>query len=83
MSPARIDATGNQVTIWSQGFQQLTVWMGPDAKVDFDKPVKVWVNGRVVAVNRKVQPDLATLLEDCYQRGDRQRPFVAKLDVRP
>ena len=48
--------------------------------VDFDKPVTVRVNGHPLWSNRKVQPSLTTLLEDFYQRGDRRRLFVARID---
>ena len=47
--------------------------------IDFEKPVTVTVNGKIGWANRRVVPDLATVLEDFYIRGDRQRLFVAKL----
>jgi hypothetical protein len=31
-------------------------------------------------MNRKVVPNLATLLEDFYQRGDRQRLYWVKVE---
>jgi hypothetical protein len=51
--------------------------------IEFDKPVTLYLNSRPYWTKRKVTPSLGTLLEDFYQRGDRQRLFVAKLEVRP
>ena len=51
--------------------------------IDFDKPIVLRVNQAVVTRwnNQKVTPSLATLLEDFYQRGDRQRLYLARLDI--
>jgi predicted esterase len=59
--------------------QQLTVWLSRDM-IDFTRPLTVIINGRKVLLNRKVAPSVETLLEDLYERGDRQRLFWAKLD---
>ena len=77
-----INPASNQILVWERGFQSLTIWLGRDAKIDFDKPLKLQVNGPAL-FNRKVTPSLATLLEDYLQRGDRQRLFVARIDVKP
>ena len=37
--------TGNEVMVSTHGLKQLTVWLGRDMLIDFDKPVKVLVNG--------------------------------------
>jgi hypothetical protein len=50
--------------------------------VDFKQKVRVQVNLHKMSPV-SVQPSLETLLEDYYQRGDRERVFVAKLTVTP
>jgi hypothetical protein len=81
---ARIDPTTNEVNVHARGVKQLTVWFGRDAKgsamIDFDKPVLVRV-GLENKWNKKLTPSLATMLEDLYQRGDRQRLFLAKVSL--
>ncbi|HEV3262949.1 MAG TPA: hypothetical protein VG013_39300 [Gemmataceae bacterium] len=72
--------TGNEINVSAHGLKGLTVWLGRDMLIDFDKPVKVTVNG-TQRLNQRVQPSLATLLEDFYARGDRQRLFLARVDV--
>jgi hypothetical protein len=49
--------------------------------VDFSLPIRIkfnsddyWDNGR-----KPVKPNLSVLLEDLYERGDRQRPFFEKV----
>jgi len=69
---------GNQISVNVDGLKQLTIWLARDM-VDFDKSVSVRINGSAPAT-RKVQPNMSTLLEDFYRRGDRQRLFVARLD---
>jgi hypothetical protein len=32
-------------------------------------------------MNKKVDPSLPTLMQDFYNRGDRQRLFFAKVDI--
>jgi predicted esterase len=68
---------GNQISISLRGFKRVTVWLGP-GMVDFDKPVSIRANANFAWPNHRVKPSLETLLEDFYQRGDRQRLFWAK-----
>ena len=77
-----IDPQLNQIRINHRGFRQVSVWLARDAKVDFDKPLTVRVNG-AIRWQGKVKPNLATLLEDYYRRGDRERLFVARIDLKP
>jgi pimeloyl-ACP methyl ester carboxylesterase len=67
---------GNQVVVDTRGILRGTVWLARDA-VDFSKPVVIKVNGSA-SQPRTIKPNLATLLEDLYQRGDRQHLFLAK-----
>jgi predicted esterase len=55
---------------------ETTIWLGPDL-VDFEKTETFRLNGR----RTSIEPSLAVLLEDVRTRGDRQRPFWAKLEM--
>ena len=48
-----------------------------------DKPVTVNVNFKVRYNGEFVKPSLTTLLEDFYERGDRQRLYLARLELAP
>jgi dienelactone hydrolase len=74
-------APGNQINLNCHGFRRAVVWFGL-GMVDFEKPVTFFVNGGISRANRKITPSLAILLEDFYQRGDRQRLFVAKVEFK-
>jgi len=60
--------------------EQTTIWLGPDL-VDFSEPISITLNGRKISKARNLEPDLEVLLEDVRTRGDRLRPFWAKLEV--
>jgi acetyl esterase/lipase len=72
--------SGNQINISGHGYKAITVWLGP-GMIDFDKPVNIYVNVHLGFGNRKITPNVATLLEDFYERGDRQRLFYAKVEL--
>ena len=62
--------------------ERTTIWLGPDF-VNFDAPLKVSFNGRKLTLPEgSARPSLGVLLEDVRTRGDRQRPFWAKIEVR-
>jgi hypothetical protein len=73
----------NQINVTEKGLKQLTIWLGRDSQgremIDFTKPVTVRIDGREVMRGAKVPMNLGTMLEDLYQRGDRQQLFFAKL----
>lgn len=69
----------NQINAYVKGFRKATVWLGP-GMIDFSKPVTLYLNMQQRWINRPVTPSLATLLEDFYLRGDRQRLYWARLD---
>ncbi len=84
---ARIDTQNNRIYVNTSGLGQVTIWLGRNSKgedmIDFEKEVTVqhgltfwrpWGN-------RKVTPSLEGLLEDLYQRGDRQQLFLAKISL--
>ena len=76
---------GNNIHITSKGLNQVTVWLGKDAQgremIDFTKPVNVRWNGTLTLRNVKATPNLAVMLEDLYQRGDRQQMVMTKLEM--
>jgi hypothetical protein len=91
-SPATVTAVvrdNNSVYINARGVKAMRLWFGRlwDAQtgwrpmIDFTKPVKITVNGRAWGKERTVQPSLQIMLDDLYQRGDRQRMFLAYIDV--
>lgn len=85
VSAANLDARileGNQININVRGLKQLTVWFGLDmrGRIDFDQPLTVRLNGGVSWNKRRVTPSLQTMMEDFYQRGDRQRLVLARMD---
>jgi len=62
-----------------RNLKQVSVWLGRDM-VDFTKPVNINVNNVPRWINKEIKPHLATLMEDFYPRGDRQRLFFARVD---
>jgi pimeloyl-ACP methyl ester carboxylesterase len=83
---ARIDPETNHIYVRTSGLNQLSIWLSRTAKgesmIDFDKPVTVHLGVELSKwTNKKVTPNLALMLEDVYQRGDRQRLFLAKIDL--
>lgn len=75
----------NQINVQAKLVKQVTVWLGRDRAgqnmVDLDKPVRVYING-AQRMKREVRPSIETLLEDLYERCDRQRLFYARLDFK-
>jgi len=59
-----------------------TFWLSPDV-VNFEKPIRITLNGKKISGKRgSIKPELEVLLEDVRTRGDRQRPYWAKLEVK-
>jgi pimeloyl-ACP methyl ester carboxylesterase len=86
-------SVGNQLEkgvakIWNQAdlrvsgvnMKKLTFWITP-GMMDLSKPLLIRVNGNVVGKQRMITPSLETMLEELYRTGDRQRLFVAKIDL--
>jgi hypothetical protein len=82
---AKIDSSKNEIKISEQGMNEITIWLGRNAKgenmVDFEKPVNVFVNARSFGAKKTV-PNAAFLLEELFRQGDRQRLFFEKIVVR-
>jgi len=71
----------NQVNIRTSGLKQISFWITP-GMMDLAMPLSVRVNSREAGPMRKIEPNLGVLLEEVYQTGDRQRLYVAKVDVK-
>jgi pimeloyl-ACP methyl ester carboxylesterase len=71
---------GNSISIHARSVKQVTVWLAR-GMIDFDKPVSISINVRPSLNKRKLTPSLTTLLEDFYQRADRQRLYLVRVDL--
>ncbi|HEX3725552.1 MAG TPA: alpha/beta hydrolase fold domain-containing protein, partial [Pirellulales bacterium] len=60
------------------GAGKVTVWLAPEI-VDFNRPMKVTLNGNSIQKGSRVEADLGVLVEDVRTRADRQHPFWAKV----
>ena len=79
VTPMKLSArvnVGNTIHIRS-GADSNTIWLSPDF-VDFDKRVKVLVNGQR-KFNNFLRPDFSALLADFRIRGDRQKLYSVKM----
>jgi hypothetical protein len=70
---------GNTVTARTRGIKEFTLLLSPD-QFDFDKPVKVFANGRTV-FDAKIKKDLRTLLTWAALDNDRTMLFGAEVKV--
>ena len=70
----------NQADLRVSGVRKLTFWITP-GMMDLSKPLSIRVNGQEVGRQRVITPSLETMLEEVYRTGDRQRLFVAKIDL--
>jgi pimeloyl-ACP methyl ester carboxylesterase len=81
--PAKLYAKineGNAVQVNARGIKNATIWFG-QGMFDYSKPVKVTV-GEKKPLLKEVKPNLGVLMEDLYERGDRQRPYFDKLELK-
>jgi pimeloyl-ACP methyl ester carboxylesterase len=72
-------AEGNQIIVYVRGLNEVTIRLGRDM-IDFNKPLTVRINGKIHMANRKAVPSTATMLEELYADGDRERLVWAKLE---
>jgi hypothetical protein len=81
----RVDPVSNTVHLNTRGFGAGTIYVERDTEgntlIDFTKPVTVYANLRARFANRLVKPDLEVLLEELYERGDRQRLVLGKFEL--
>ena len=86
---AKIILDQGAISVETVGLSNVTVWLGRngagESMIDFDKPLTVrWNKDSKPSTplnKKKVTPNLETLLEDLANRGDRQRLFVAKVEL--
>jgi pimeloyl-ACP methyl ester carboxylesterase len=71
---------GNTVQVKAIGTRELTIWFGK-GMVDYTKPVKVQVTD-AKPLTKDITPQIPVLMEDLYERADRQRPYFAKVEVK-
>ena len=71
---------GNQINVRALGMKEVTVWFGK-GMLDYDKPVRLKVGDRKL-VTKTVKPQIGVLLEDLFDRADRQRPYFEKAEFR-
>src|SRR5205085_5061060 len=72
---------GNTVTATTRGVKEFTLLLSPD-QFDFEKSVKVVVNGRV-AFDGRVEKNVATLQKWAARDNDRTMLFAAALTIKP
>lgn len=80
--PATVQAkifSQNEIHLNVKGLSQLTIWLAP-GMIDFSNKVKVVLNSNKQSMVA-VQPNLETLLERFWHDGDRQRVFIARIDL--
>jgi poly(3-hydroxybutyrate) depolymerase len=82
---ARIARENNFIWVKTSGVRKATIWLGRNGKgedmIDFDKPVTVIANLQARVSNQRIKPSAEVMLEDLYQRGDRQQLFLAKITL--
>jgi hypothetical protein len=70
---------GNLITVDSLHLKRVSVWLGKGS-VDFAKPVAVYLKDGGARWSKLLSPKIDVLLEDLYERGDRQRPFYQRIN---
>jgi pimeloyl-ACP methyl ester carboxylesterase len=82
---ARVNYDANDIVVKATGVRDLTIWLARNSKgedtIDFEKPVTVHHPFSTLPWRQKVTPRLDVLLDDLYQRGDRQQLFLAKITL--
>jgi hypothetical protein len=69
----------NTISLQAHNVEELTVWLSPEM-VDFERPVRVTVNGEV-AFEDTMRPSLAAVLQSYDRRRDSRMLFEARLDL--
>jgi enterochelin esterase-like enzyme len=71
----------SQIDVKTSGLKQITVWFSRGMQADITKPLTINVNLAARWSAKMVKPSLTTLLDDFYERGDRQRLYIAKVEI--
>ncbi|MSU78146.1 MAG: alpha/beta hydrolase [Gemmataceae bacterium] len=73
--------------IWTQlnlrvyGLKNVSFWITPGLITDANE-LRIVVNGQFVGQPRRIEPNLDTMLEELFHTGDRQRLYIAKIDIK-
>jgi pimeloyl-ACP methyl ester carboxylesterase len=89
-TPAALQGTirdSNTIAVSTRGIRSLRVWLGQafdpqvgwKTMVDLSQPVTFLINRQAAKV-QKFTPDLAVMLEDLYNRGDRHRLYWGSIE---
>jgi pimeloyl-ACP methyl ester carboxylesterase len=79
---ARIDPKSNTISVHTNGWTQVSVWLARTGQIDFDQRVTVYHGNQLVMSRGKVTPKVSVLLDDYGSRLDRQQLFVARIDFK-
>ena len=71
----------NQLNVRVSGMKNVSFWI-QHGTMDLKHPLAINLNSAQLGGMRKVTPSLDTMLEELAQTGDRQRLYVAKVDLR-
>jgi len=85
LRPMQVEAKvtpGNALRVRA-GAERVTVWLLPEL-IELGDELDITINGaRLRPPDTTVEADLTVLLEDVRTRGDRQHPFLGRLDYPP
>ncbi len=84
----------NYIHIGTKGLNHLVIWIAP-GMIDFSQKIKlrlhsspitryrtsILVNGQLPKLEMELKPKAEVLLEDLCNRGDRQKLFIAKIEL--
>src|SRR5205085_289826 len=82
-SPVKVSGSivdGNTVKASAIGAREMTIWFGK-GMLDYTRPVKIQIPD-VKPVTVTIAPEIPVLMEDLYERADRQRPYFAKKEFK-
>jgi len=72
-----LDPAANGLRVIKMPAKKYTVWLHPEM-VDFNRLVRIDLQGE--SRNREITPNVGVILEDARTRGERIRPFWARID---
>jgi hypothetical protein len=71
----------NQLLIRTHGMKSATLLITP-GMMDLKYPLAITLNSQPGRM-RVIEPSVETMVDELLQTGDRQRPVIAKVDLRP
>jgi tetratricopeptide (TPR) repeat protein len=76
---ARARTDENRFVVTARGVKKLRLYLH-DALVDFERPIRVTLNGRTTTF-KDVRPSVAFLLDEVRRTGDRTRTYWAQIEL--